>query len=149
MSCDEFESMISAYVDGELPEDWRRELEEHLAGCESCQAELAEEKALKEELDMIKFTEPTDAELQRYWSGVYNRLERGIGWVLLSVGAIVLLCFGGFKLVEQVIRDPQLAWWVKGGVLAAIFGTVILFVSLLRERLAVRHVDKYSKEIER
>ena len=141
--------MISAYVDGELAPDQRKRLEEHLAGCESCKRELAEMTALKEELDMIRFTEPTDAELDRYWRSVYNRLERGIGWVLLSLGAIVLLCYGGFKLVEAVIRDPQIQWWVKGGVLAAIFGAAILFVSLLRERLAVRKVDKYSKEVRR
>ena len=98
---------------------------------------------------MIRFNEPTDAELSRYWSSIYNRLERGVGWILFSLGAIVLLCYGGFKLVEAVIRDPTIQWWVKGGVLALVFGTVVLFVSLLRERLAVRRVDKYSKEIER
>jgi len=149
MNCEEFKARISAYVDDELEPDQRKRLEEHLANCPSCRQELAEEKALKEELDMIRFKEPTDAELGRYWSSVYNRLERGVGWILFSLGAIVLLCYGGFKLVEAVIRDPTLQWWVKGGVLALVFGTVVLFVSLLRERLAVRKVDKYSREIER
>ena len=149
MNCEEFKTMISAHVDDELPPDQLERLEEHLAGCPSCRQELAEEKALKKELDMIRFNEPTDAELSRYWSSIYNRLERGVGWILFSLGAIVLLCYGGFKLVEAVIRDPTIQWWVKGGVLALVFGTVVLFVSLLRERLAVRRVDKYSKEIER
>ena len=141
--------MISAYVDGELTPEQRERLESHLSACDACKRELAEVRALKKELDMIKFTEPTDEQLERYWSGVYNRLERGAGWVLFSIGAIVLLCYGGFKLVEQVVRDPAVAWWVKGGVLALVFGLAILFVSLLRERLAVRKVDKYSKEVER
>jgi hypothetical protein len=141
--------MISAYVDGELTPEQRERLESHLSACDACKRELAEVRALKKELDMIKFTEPTDEQLERYWSGVYNRLERGAGWVLFSIGAIVLLCYGGFKLVEQVVRDPAIAWWVKGGVLALVFGLAILFVSLLRERLAVRKVDKYSKEVER
>ncbi|HUT01903.1 MAG TPA: zf-HC2 domain-containing protein [Phycisphaerae bacterium] len=149
MNCEELKSMISARVDDELPPEQARRLEEHLAGCEACRRELAEMTALKKELDMIRFNEPTDAELTRYWSGVYNRLERGAGWILFSLGAIVLLCYGGFKLVEEVVRDPDIQWWVKGGVLALVFGTAILFVSLLRERLAVRKVDKYSREIER
>jgi predicted anti-sigma-YlaC factor YlaD len=141
--------MISAYVDGELTPDQRRNLESHLASCQDCARELAEVRALKKELEMIKFTEPTDEELQRYWGSIYNRLERSVGWVLFSLGAIVLLCYGGFKLVEQTIRDPAIAWWVKGGVLALVFGLVILFVSLLRERLAVRKSDKYSREVKR
>ncbi len=141
--------MISAYVDGELTPDQRERLESHLSACDACKRELAEVRALKKELDMIKFTEPTDEQLERYWSGVYNRLERGAGWVLFSIGAIVLLCYGGFKLVEEVVRDPAVAWWVKGGVLALVFGLAILFVSLLRERLAVRKVDRYSREVKR
>ena len=149
MSCDEFRSMISAYADGELTPEQRERLEGHLSACDACKRELAEVRALKKELDMIKFTEPTDEQLERYWSGVYNRLERGAGWVLFSIGAIVLLCYGGFKLVEQVVRDPAIAWWVKGGVLALVFGLAILFVSLLRERLAVRKVDRYSREVKR
>jgi predicted anti-sigma-YlaC factor YlaD len=149
MSCDEFRSMISAYADGELTPDQRERLESHLSACDACKRELAEVRALKKELDMIKFTEPTDEQLERYWSSVYNRLERGAGWVLFSIGAIVLLCYGGFKLVEEVVRDPAIAWWVKGGVLALVFGLAVLFVSLLRERLAVRKVDKYSREVER
>ena len=149
MNCEEMRPMVSAHVDGELTPDQQKRLEAHLADCEGCRRELAEMQALKQELDMIQFTEPTDTELQRYWSGVYNRLERGVAWVLLSVGAIVLLCYGGFKLVEETIRDPKLEWWVKGGVLAAVFGSAVLFVSLLRERLAVRKTDKYSREVKR
>ena len=149
MNCEELKSMITAYVDGELTQDQQKELEPHLATCGTCRQEVAEQRALKEQLNMIRFTEPTDAELERYWRNVYNRLERGAGWVLFSLGAIVLLCYGGFKLVEQVVRDPQIAWWVKGGVLALVFGLAILFVSLVRERLAVRKTDRYTKEVER
>ena len=149
MNCEDFKPMITACVDGELEADQRQLLEEHLAACEACRRELAEVRALKEDLDMMKFTEPTDAERDRYWRSVYNRLERGLAWVLFSIGAIVLLCYGGFKLVEEVVRDPAIAWWVKGGVVAVVFGLAILFVSLLRERLALRKSDRYSKEIER
>ncbi len=149
MSCDEFEPMLSAYVDGELAAEDRDRIEEHLAGCEACRQSLAELKAVQEDLAMIKFREPSDAELERYWRSVYNRLERGVGWVLLSLGAMVLLCYGGFKLVEEMIRDPKVALALKVGVVALIIGVAVLFVSLLRERLAVRKTDKYSREVDR
>ena len=149
MNCDEFKPMLTGYVDGELPAELRAALEQHLDGCEACNRELASLSRLKEELAMMKFKEPTDVELERYWHSVYNRLERGLGWVLFSLGAIIVLCYGGFKLVEEIVRDPGVAVLLKVGIVALVFGTVILFVSLLRERLAVVKVDRYSKEVER
>ena len=149
MSCEEFKPMITGYLDDELSPEQRQRLEGHLSTCQECRGELANLGDLKENLAMIKFKEPSDAELERYWKSVYNRLERGLGWVLFSVGAIILLCYGGFKLIEQVIKDPRVALLFKIGLVALVFGVVILFVSLLRERLAVGKVDKYSKEIER
>ena len=98
---------------------------------------------------MMTFREPSDVALQRYWGSVYNRIERGLGWILFSFGAIVLLCYGGFKLVEEVVRDPTISWIVRAGVVALVFGLVVLFVSLVRERLTVSKTDRYSREVKR
>ena len=89
MSCHEYQDLISGYLDDELPQDQRQRLENHLQTCNSCAETLRQLTTMKEELAMLKFKEPSDAELQRYWSGVYNRLERGIGWILFSLGSIV------------------------------------------------------------
>ncbi|MDY7010104.1 MAG: zf-HC2 domain-containing protein [Planctomycetota bacterium] len=149
MNCEDLKPLMMALLDGELPPEQREKLESHLATCESCRQELAEFIAMKEKLAMVKFREPSDDELDRYWKSIYNRVERGMGWVLFSLGAIILLCYGSFKLIEEIIRDPKIALILKIGVVALIFGVVILFVSLLRERLAVRKADMYSKEIKR
>ena len=98
---------------------------------------------------MIQFKEPSDAELDRYWGNVYNRLERGVGWICFSLGAILLLCWGAFAMIEELIQDPGVSMVVKTGVVALIAGAVILFVSIARERLTVRKTDKYSREVER
>ncbi len=149
MSCEEFKPMITGYLDDELSPQQQQRFKGHLSTCPYCTRELANLGDLKENLAMIKFKEPSDAELERYWKSIYNRLERGLGWILFSAGAIIVLCYGGFKLIEQVIKDPSIAWLFKIGLIALVFGAVVLFVSLLRERLAIRKVDKYSKEIER
>jgi len=149
MSCDEFDRMASAYLDGELADRQRRRFEEHLAVCDACKRELAELKRLTEDLNMMRFKEPGDEELERYWAGVYNRLERGMGWILLSVGAILTLCYGAFRLIESMLLDQTISNVLKVGVCALIAGLVVLFVSLLRERLVVRKVDRYSREVER
>jgi predicted anti-sigma-YlaC factor YlaD len=149
MSCDEFDRMAGAYLDGELPDNERRRFEDHLAACDACRRELAELKRLTEDLNMMRFKEPGDEELERYWAGVYNRVERGIGWILLSVGAILTLCYGAFEIIEEMIRDPAISVILKVGVCALIAGLVVLFVSLLRERLVVHKVDRYAREVER
>jgi predicted anti-sigma-YlaC factor YlaD len=149
MSCHEYQDLISGYLDDELPQDQRQRLENHLQTCNPCAETLRQLTTMKEELAMLKFKEPSDAELQRYWSGVYNRLERGIGWILFSLGSIVALSYGGVCLVEEMIRDPKISLVLKISVIALIVGIVILFVSLLRERLTLRKTDKYSREVER
>jgi predicted anti-sigma-YlaC factor YlaD len=149
MSCDEYRPLISGYIDEELEAGERQRLEEHLKGCASCRRELEQLRGLTEELRTMEFEEPTDAELERYWRSVYNRLERAVGWILLSLGAILLLGYGGFKLVEEFVRDPQVTLALKVGVLALMFGAIVLFVSLLRERMAVLRSDRYSREVKR
>jgi predicted anti-sigma-YlaC factor YlaD len=149
MKCDQFNEWAGAYLDGELTEADRRRFEQHLATCEDCRREVADLRNLAEDLDMMHFKEPGDEELARYWSGVYNRLERGLGWILFSVGAILTLCYGALKAVEELVRDPTVSVLLKVGVCALLAGLVVLFVSLLRERLVVRKVDRYSREVER
>ena len=80
---------------------------------------------------------------------IYNRIERGIGWIIFSVGCMILITYGLFKAVESIIADPQLETIIKVGIIAVIAGTVILLVSVLRERLFVRKTDQYAKEVER
>ena len=69
--------------------------------------------------------------------------------ILFSIGSIVLLSYGVFKLIEEMFADPSISLIVKVGVVSLVIGLVALFVSLLRERLSIRKTDKYSQEVER
>ncbi len=97
----------------------------------------------------MKYKEPSDEVWQRYWSKIYNKLERGLGWILISIGAIILLFYGGFKAVESLIKDPTLAVFLKVAILVLLAGIVILFVSVVRERIFTYKKDKYAKEVKR
>jgi hypothetical protein len=141
--------MMTGYMDGELAPSDRERFETHLQECDRCQRQLRELVAIKEQLDMFKFKEPTDAESERYWRSVYNRLERGFGWILFSLGAIILLCYGGFLVLEEMLWDTEIPAMIKIGVVSLVVGGAALFVSLLRERLTTRKADRYSQEVER
>ncbi len=80
-------------------------------------------------------------------STLYARIERGTGWILLSIGAIILLGYGGYQLLSDIINDTGMPFIVKAGILGVFFGAVVLFVSVLRERIIARKTDIY-REIE-
>ncbi|MBN2293226.1 MAG: heavy metal-binding domain-containing protein [Pirellulales bacterium] len=147
MNCEDYKKRINGYVDEEIEADERESIERHLSVCESCRREYEELVQFKETLDMIQFKEPTNAELGRYWSNIYNRLERGLGWICFSLGAILLLCWGAFTMIEELVEDPKVSVVVKIGAIALIFGMVILFVSIARERLTALFRNMVGGEI--
>lgn len=143
-----FQILLNKALDGLLSTEENAEFENLLASSKECQEEWQSMKQLKEVTREMKFKNPPDEIWDKYWLGIYARLERGLAWILVSIGATVLLVYGGFKVVEELIADPTLAWFIKIAILAIITGLAILFVSVLRERLFVRKTDKY-KEIVR
>lgn len=144
MTCQHYRDSMMAYLDNELDEEQRRAFESHLASCADCTRDLAEFRRLKQMTDCVAFVEPEDRVWEQYWGNVYNRVERGTGWILFSVAAIALLLYGGFQLIEHLIVDPTLGALLKIGLLALLGGVVILFVSVLRERIYFWSRDRYK-----
>jgi predicted anti-sigma-YlaC factor YlaD len=143
MTCQDSKDLMMAYLDNELNPTDRRKLEDHLAGCAACAREMGEFKRLKQMTDTIALAEPADRVWEQYWGNVYNRMERGVGWVIFSVAAILLLVYGGFIAIERLIEDPTLSILLKIGLLALLGGVAILFVSALRERIYFWSRDRY------
>lgn len=143
MRCHDNKDLMMGYLDDELTDEQRDQFAEHLKGCPECAGELEQFKKLKAITDEVTLVEPEDRIWQDYWSGVYNRLERGIGWIVFSVAAILLTIYGGFKLIEEIVNDPTIGVLLKAGLLALILGLAVLFVSVLRERVYFWSKDRY------
>ena len=103
MTCQDYKDIMMAYLDDELSDEQRQAFEEHLKTCRDCSGELAEFRRLKRITEDVALVEPEDRMWQQYWGSLYNRMERGIGWILLSVAGIVLIIYGGFKTIEAII----------------------------------------------
>ena len=143
MTCQDNKDLMMAYLDGELDDKQHKVLQEHLAQCTQCSKELEEFKSLKSMTDNIVLSEPEDQIWQRYWDHVYNRIERGIGWMLMSVAGICLAVFGGFKAIESIVTDPSVSLFFKVALLVMILGLSILLISIMRERLYFWKNDRY------
>jgi len=143
MTCQHYKELIMGYLDNELEDEQKRVFEEHLQTCSACARELEEFRKLKQITDEVRLVEPEDRIWQQYWGGIYNRIERGLGWTVFSVAAILLVIYGGFKAIEEIIKDPSVAMILKVVLLALIAGLAVLFVSILRERLYFWKKDRY------
>jgi predicted anti-sigma-YlaC factor YlaD len=143
MTCHDYKDLMMGYLDNELSEEQKKRFEEHLAGCPECAGELKEFQKLKAITDEVTLVEPEDQVWQDYWTGIYNRIERDVGWIIFSVSAILLSIYGGFKLIEEIITDATTGMLLKIGLIALIVGLAILFVSVLRERIYFWSKDRY------
>jgi len=148
MECEEIQKLMMGYLDKEISDDEKRLVEKHLAECRKCKAEFDSFTQLKEVTDKVKLADLKEDIWAGYWKGVYKRIERGAGWIFLSIGAIILLAFGMFEFIKSIIFDPSLSLIVKIGIFSLTLGVVILLVSILRERLFAFKKERY-RDIER
>ncbi|UCE42459.1 MAG: zf-HC2 domain-containing protein [Candidatus Aminicenantes bacterium] len=148
MDHQKIKELISSYHDGELGKSDKQLLEEHFEQCAECRREFEEMGKFEEVMGKMKLKKPRKEMWEVYWSTIYNRLERRFGWILLSIGGMILLFFGGYKVVEGIIQDSSTSLLLKVGILTALGGVVVLLVSLLREQLFVHKRERY-KEVEK
>ncbi len=144
MTCQDYKDFMMGYLDNELDEAQKRAFESHLSGCLECRKEIEAFTRLKRITDDVTLVEPEDRLWQQYWGRLYNRIERGIGWVVFSVAGILLLIYGGFMAIESLIKDPTVGILLKVALLALLAGLAILFVSVLRERIYFGSRDRYK-----
>lgn len=97
---------------------------------------------------MFEVRKPPPEVWQDYWQTVYNRVERGIGWILFSLGLLVLLGYGLWHAVDSLLADSDMPGYLRAALFALGLGGIILAISVIREKLFTRRRDPY-KEIER
>ncbi len=148
MDHQKIKELISSYHDKELDEEKKKQVEEHLEECPECRREFEEMGKFEEVMSKMELKKPASEVWQVYWASIYNRMERRIGWILLSIGAMILIFFGGYKMVEGIIQDPNTSVLLKIGILTLMAGIVVLLVSLIREQFFVRKRERY-KEVEK
>ena len=110
--------------------------------------EFEEQKRIKEVLRKMKMKNPSREVWDSYWMGIYNRVERGIAWVVISVGALIFFGYASYEAVNAFINDTQAPPLAKLGITLLIFGALILIFSLIREKIFTSKRDKY-KEVQR
>ena len=95
----------------------------------------------------MNLKKPPEETWDRYWGGVYARLERGIAWILISLGAAVLIAFAAYHAVLAFLEDTSSPLLLKIALAALVLGGAVLLVSVIREKLVLRKSDKYREVV--
>jgi ferric-dicitrate binding protein FerR (iron transport regulator) len=140
--------LLMLALDDELESADRAEFERLISDNQELREEWNRLSRLKEVTANMKLRNPPEEMWDGYWNSVYSRFERGLGWILVSIGAIVFGSWGTWQVVRDMMADADLPTFVKWSILALIVGLVMLLVSVLRHRIFVSQSDPY-KEIER
>lgn len=141
--CEQFEPMLSAYLDDELDQPERAEVERHVAACPKCARELNELRGLVSAAEELAAPSVDDAVWDAFLDNVYNRLERRLGWLLLIIGATIV---AGLFAYEAMVL-PWASTPLKIVCATPFLGLGLLFVSVLRQRLHVARSDRYSRDV--
>ena len=148
MKCEQWKPLLAGYMDGELTREENERFKRHLSHCTDCREDLLQLGELKEVTEHMKHEHLPDAFWDQYWLGVYNRMERGLAWILLSIGGAILVGFGMWQLVNEFFLDADVPLLLRFGLGITIAGSAVLFISLARERMRMWRHDPY-KEVQR
>ena len=148
LQCDEARIKLMEFLDGELAPAELPRLEDHLAVCVSCRREEMAYRRLEEVTGQMADEEYPDVDIEVAWETIYRRMERGFGWLIMSIGFMVLLGYGAWQMLNQFFLDPEVPLLVRFGTGAAIAGAIVLLISIGRE-VGTKYRSERYREVQR
>jgi len=136
--------LMMASIDGEATAEQEAKLRKLLLEDNALAEEYQQLKQLKTMTSQNKLKEPLPELWDTYNHRLFIKAERGLGWILLTIGAVLLLFFGAWTALSDLFTDPETPLWLKAGIGALVAGTIILLVSLLRERFYLNKHERYK-----
>jgi hypothetical protein len=142
-------TLMMAALDDEISDADRAELKTLIAAAPDLDAEWRRLARVKEATSGLTL-QPLPEELwDRYWASVYARVERGLAWILVSAGAIILTGYAVWQAVSAVFADTSEPLFVRVAIAAVAVGGTMLLLSVVREKFWLTKRDPYQKEITR
>jgi hypothetical protein len=140
MECTRFQTDGMRLLDGEMTDQEKAQYEVHVRDCDDCRSELKELGRVVGLTNELRLRTPDDEFWDDYWSSVYRRSERGIGFLLLMGGIVAVLLWG----LVRALMSPQLLTYEGISIAVIILGLIVVFVSVVRERLHESGNDPYK-----
>lgn len=126
---------LMRYLDGELPAEEARRVEEAAATSTELRRELAIYEAMKKDLKELSFAVEVPGSV---WDQVNRRITRRLGWLFFWTGAVLWTLYG----IWVFAASPQSAW-EKLAIGTLAIGFAFLLGSTIWERYRESSHDPY------
>ncbi len=138
---EEVRQMLSAYLDGELTQADSQKVRVHLSRCEECRRTHEELARLQEMTRSLEFAQPPEARMKELEKSLSVQAPRRLGWFFILAGIAAWLIYGAGTWVRHW-RPPTVEELIAS---AVVIGFVMLFASVVIERLRQLPHDKYRR----
>jgi anti-sigma factor RsiW len=115
------------YLDGELPPDERRRVEDAVSGSEELRRQLEAFRALRTDLHGLRFAESSCE--GTVWHRVAAQVTRPAGRTFALVGLVAWLAYAAWALSSGT-PDP----WDRIAVAGVSIGVLVLLAAVIRDR---------------
>ena len=136
---DKMMGMLSAYLDGELTQADNQRVRLYLEDNEEARLAFEELRQVQQLTSEIRFPGPSEEFMESLENRMSVRAPLRFGWTLILAGLAALLIYAAVL----VIRNPHWPTWPEVFLGAVVVGLVLLFLSVLRQRLLERPHDRY------
>jgi hypothetical protein len=136
--------LLSGYIDSELTQQDRQRVRLHCEQCRECAEQLEELQALRGKVAQSTLSDVGKEVWRETTNDVTAKASRSIGWLLFIGGLLIAAGVALFEFVKQMDSMSPRAILIVGGIYG---GLLLLFISVLRQRLVERKTDRY-KDVE-
>ncbi len=128
---------LMRYLDGELPPDRARRVEEAMEASTELRREYTVFRRMKTDLEDLGGLMDAD---RTVWTKVNQRLTRPVGWVLFLIGLVVWVAYGVYTYLTGAN-----AMWQKLATSAIFVGLAILLLTAVVDRVRDLKTDPYRE----
>jgi len=136
--------LLSGFIDGELTQQDAQRVRLHCESCDQCRQSLDELRDMRERIGRSKLSSVNEHAWRETMNDTTVKATRGTGWLLLIGGVLIGAGVGIYEILTSEASMTFVEKLIVGGVYG---GLLLLFVSVLRQRLIERKTDKY-KDVE-
>ena len=136
--------LLSGYIDGELTQQERQRVRLHCDSCADCDSTLTDLRRLRQRIGEARLSDKDRDNWRESMDDTTVKATRGLGWLLLIGGALIGVGVG----VYEFIITPSTLSFIEKLIVGGVYGGMLLiFISVLRQRLIERKSDRY-KDVE-
>lgn len=138
------DELLSGYIDGELTQQDAQRVRLHCESCNECSRALDELRELRESIGKSNLSNVSQDTWRESMNDTSVKATRGIGWLLFIGGIMIGAGIGVYEFIINAESMTLLEKLLAGGIYG---GLLLLFISVLRQRLIERKTDRY-KDVE-